>query len=88
VALSTTEAEFITASEGAKELLWLKHLLVELGGKGCEVLTLYVDNASTVKLAQKPEFHKRLKHVEVWCYFVHECYQDGRLGVEHTDGVK
>ena len=29
-ALSTTEAEIIPASEGAKELVWLKHLLSEL----------------------------------------------------------
>jgi hypothetical protein len=37
VAMSTTEAEFIAASEGAIELLWLKRLLGELGGKGIEV---------------------------------------------------
>ena len=86
--LSTTEAEFIAASEEAKELLWLKRLLDELGGKGIEVPTLYVDNVSAVKLAKNPEFHKRSKHVEVRYFFVRECYQDGRIGVEHTDGLK
>jgi len=50
----STEAEFIAASEVAKELLWLKILLGELGGKGSEVPTLYVDNASAVKLAKNP----------------------------------
>jgi len=64
VALST-KAEFMAASEGAKELLWLKRLLGELGGRGSEVPTLHVDNASAVKLAKNPEFHKRSKHVEV-----------------------
>jgi hypothetical protein len=29
--ISTTEAKFITASDGAKKLLWLKYLLGELG---------------------------------------------------------
>jgi hypothetical protein len=47
----STEAEFIAASEVAKELLWLTG---ELGGKGSEVPTLYVDNASAVKLAKNP----------------------------------
>ena len=55
----------MAASEGAKELLWLKRLLGELGGRGSEVPTLHVDNASAVKLAKNPEFHKRSKHVEV-----------------------
>ncbi|XP_045461870.1 secreted RxLR effector protein 161-like [Harmonia axyridis] len=31
VALSTTEAEFVASSEGAKELIWLKRLLSEIG---------------------------------------------------------
>jgi len=48
MALSTTEAEFIAASERATELLWLKGMLRELGGKGSEVPTLYRSIATTV----------------------------------------
>jgi hypothetical protein len=47
-----------------------------------------MDNASAVKPAKNPEFHKQSKHVEVQYYFVCECYQDGRIGVKHIDGVK
>jgi hypothetical protein len=50
----STKAEFIAASERAKELLWLKCLLGELGGKGSEVPMLHVDNANAVKLAKNP----------------------------------
>jgi hypothetical protein len=78
----------IAASEGAKQLLWLKRLLGELSGKVSEVPVLYVDNASAVKLAKNPEFHKQSKHTEVWYYFVHECYQDSHIEVEHIEGVK
>jgi len=88
VALKTTEAELIAASEGAKELLWLKRLLGELGENCSELPTLYVDNASAVKLAKNANFHKQSKHIEVRYYFVRECYQDGRIGVEHIDIVK
>jgi hypothetical protein len=86
VAFSTTEAEFIAASEGAKELLWLKRVLEELSVKGGGFHTLYVDNASALKVVSNPEFHKQSKHIEVWHYFVSKCYQDGRLKVEHIDG--
>jgi len=41
-----------------------------------------------VKLAKNPEFHKQWKHIEVWYYFVPECYQDGHKGVGHMYGVK
>jgi hypothetical protein len=87
VALSVIEVEFTAASEGAKELLWLKHLLGELGGKGSEVPTLFVDNARAVKMAKNAAFNKRSKHVKAQHYFVPECYQNGRTGVEHIDGV-
>jgi hypothetical protein len=64
-------AEFIAASEGAKGLLWLKHLLGELGGNSSVVPMLHVDNANTVKLMKNPVSHKKSKHVKVCYYFVH-----------------
>jgi len=56
--LSKTEREIIASLDGAKELLWLKRLLVELCEKYSELPTLYVDNASAVKLAKNAKFHK------------------------------
>lgn len=54
----------------------------------CSEVPLYVDNASAVKLTKDPGFQKRSKHTEMRYYFVHECYHDGRIWVEHTDGLK
>jgi hypothetical protein len=56
--------------------------------KCSEVPTLYVDNASAVKLMKDPEFHTRSKHIEVRYCFINECYQGGRRGVKHIDGLK
>lgn len=85
VALSTTEAEFIAASEAAKEIVWLSRLFSEIS-----VLTsipvLKIDNMSAVKLVKNPAFHKRSKHIEVRYYFVREKYDEGQLVVEHVPG--
>jgi hypothetical protein len=63
-ALSTTEAESIAASEGAKELVWLKRLLSELLSDFARRRpVLYIDNASAFKLIKNPEYHKMSKHI-------------------------
>jgi len=55
-ALSTTEGETISASEGAKELVWLKRLLSEqLSDFARKTPVLYIDNASAIKLTKNPE---------------------------------
>jgi hypothetical protein len=79
VALSTTEAEFVAASEGAKELVWLTRLLFEISEKKHGVPSLFVDNASAIKLVKNQEFHKRSKHIEVKYYFVRELFQKGDI---------
>lgn len=86
--MSTTEAEIVAASEGAKELIWLKRLLNELNEKDNDPPVLYVDSASAVKLSKNPEYHKRSKHIEVRHFFVHEKYLSGEVNVKHIEGEK
>ena len=64
VALSTTEAEFVAASETAKEAVWLRRFF---SGIGAEVgpLPLLCDNQSAIWLVKNPEFHQRTKHIDV-----------------------
>jgi hypothetical protein len=83
IALSTTEAEFMAASEASKEVIWLTRLLTEIG-EMTSVPTLFVDNMSAVKLVKNPVFHKRSKHIEVRYFFIREKVNDGELTVEHV----
>lgn len=46
---STCEAEFIAASLGTKELLWLRNLLTELGAD-LDLSDVLIDNQGTIKL--------------------------------------
>ncbi|KFD60198.1 hypothetical protein M514_09835 [Trichuris suis] len=82
-ALSTCEAEYIAASEGAKEVIWLTGLLKELGIK-LKTPMLKIDNAGAEKLVRNPEFHKRTKHIAVKYHFVREKFLNGDFDIEHV----
>jgi len=85
VALSTTEAEFVAASEAAKEIIWLSRLFGEITHL-INTPVLKVDNMSAVRLMKSPVFHKRSKHIEVRHYFVREKFNEGKLDVKHIAG--
>ena len=62
---STTEAEYIAASEAAKEGCWIKKFVEELGVVSTIVdpIELYCDNNEAIAQAKEPRSHQRSKHV-------------------------
>ena len=58
VALSTTEAEYITAISAGKEIRWMRNLLYEMGFTAPGPSMLRVDNQSAISVAKHPEHHK------------------------------
>mgnify|MGYP005986633571 FL=1 len=64
VVLSTTEAEYVAASEATKDAIWANRLLSVLI-ETSEIPTLFVDNASAVKLRKNPDiFTKPLSRLK------------------------
>ena len=80
VAISTTEAEIVAASEAARESVWLSYLLREISAVD-SVPRLHVDNSAAVKLAQNPEYHRRTKHIRLRHFFVREKVCDGEIDI-------
>jgi hypothetical protein len=71
VALSSTEAEFISSTMAAREILWMKGILEELGYvQGC--VQMYTDNQGSLKLMKNPVGHTRMKQIEI----VASCMRD------------
>ncbi|KAK8684129.1 hypothetical protein V6N13_040161 [Hibiscus sabdariffa] len=64
IADSTTEAEYIEAREAAKEAVWIKKFISELGvvPSISDVVELYCDNNGAIVQAKEPRSHKRSKH--------------------------
>ena len=86
VALSTTEAEYIAATEACKETLWLKKFLQELGMKQ-ERYELYCDSQSAIHLCKNSTFHSRSKHIDVQYHWIRDVLDSKELVIEkiHTD---
>ena len=82
VAVSTTEAEYIAASESVKDIIWMKRLLN--GITGCVITsTLYVDNQSAIKIIKNPEHHKRTKHIDISYHFIREKFMEGIFNLDY-----
>lgn len=83
VLLSTLESEYIAASEGTKEAVWLNRLFSEIAPLKT-VPVLLVDNAGAIKLAKNPSFYKRSKHIDIRYHFVRERIQEGQIMLEYV----
>ncbi|KAL0402176.1 UNVERIFIED_CONTAM: Retrovirus-related Pol polyprotein from transposon TNT 1-94 [Sesamum latifolium] len=62
---STTEAEYIAASEAAKEAIWMKNYIQELGvvPSIAEPVVIFCDNNRAIAQAKEPRSHHRSKHI-------------------------
>ena len=94
-ALSSCEAEYMSASFAAKEAIWLKRLYKDLGltdvslvtkgdlsekeHQGSKPLTVFEDNIGCIHLSKNPVSHKSSKHIEIRYHFVRERVRDGSL---------
>jgi Reverse transcriptase (RNA-dependent DNA polymerase) len=85
ISTSTTEAEYVGFCNAAKEAVWLRNLLQQIGrGAYAEHTTrLYGDNQSALKLVANPEFHARSKHIDVQYHCVRELVEDGIVSVDY-----
>ena len=72
VARSSAESEYRAMAHTTCELVWVKHLLEELGFAPVTSMGLLCDNQAAVHIASNPVFHERTKHIEVDCHFVRE----------------
>jgi hypothetical protein len=89
VADSTCEAEYIAASEAAKEGVWMKQFMTDLGvvPSALNPVDLFCDNTGDTALAKEPRFHKRTRHIKrsinsIW-YYIEE--KDINICKVHTD---
>ncbi|KAI5330093.1 hypothetical protein L3X38_029490 [Prunus dulcis] len=58
VALSTVEAEYVSAAEATTQAIWLRFVLDDFGEMQSEATLLFCDNMSAISMAKNPVFHQ------------------------------
>lgn len=69
VTLSTTEVKYMALTEAAKEGIWLKCLIGDLGLHHDQAI-VYCDSLSAICLAKDQVHHERSKHIDVRYHFL------------------
>ncbi|KAK2975035.1 hypothetical protein RJ640_023932 [Escallonia rubra] len=84
VALSTTEAEYMTVGSCCAQILWMKQTLLDFGLKYDHIPILY-DNTSAIDSTKNPIQHSRTKHIEIKHHFIHDHVQKGDIVLDFVD---
>ena len=85
LALSMTEAEYLTGTEANKEAIWIQQFLLAIGAKKDELYpaALYGDNQGANALAKNPEYHSRTKHIHGRQRFITEMVEQKIITVSY-----
>jgi hypothetical protein len=76
VSLSSSEAEYYTPSEAAKEIKCITHILLTMGIPVHLPIIVRVDNVSTISMWENVSASSRTKHVDIRYSFVREFVVD------------
>ena len=87
MALSSTEAEYIAATEACKEAMWLQSILKEIDRKFYNA-TIFMDSQSALYLCKDPVYHERSKHIDVRYHFIRDMVEEDVISVMKIAGEK
>ena len=86
VALSSTESEYISDCEAAKDAAWIQQLLWELSVKVIPVLM--TDSEEATHLAKTNAFLRRTRHIEHRYHYLRQEVKAGNLKIQWVKGTE
>ncbi|KAK1415024.1 hypothetical protein QVD17_30793 [Tagetes erecta] len=86
VSVSTAEAEYIAASAGCSQVLWLQNQLLDYGFNFLKT-PIYIDNTAAMFITANPVQHSKTKHIEIRYHFLRDNSEKGLIILikVHTD---
>src|SRR5712671_2127068 len=87
VALSSTEAEYMSLSDTSHQLVCVRNLFSKLGIELAPVL-LYGDNQGTIFIASNPVQEKRSKHIDLCYHYIRDVVQSDKVELFFVKGTQ
>jgi hypothetical protein len=84
VALSTTEAEYMTSTYASKEAIWLQRLCSEIGFKQ-QAMRIDCNSQTAIFLAKNLAYHSKTKHIDVQYPLVRDMVESKKALLEKVD---
>ena len=72
ISLSTTEAEYIAATECCTQVEWMKQTLQDIKVAFEEYNIIYCDNTSATSLSKNPVQHSKEKHIPIKYHYLRD----------------
>ena len=83
IGLSTVEAEYVALSGAAQEAVWLKQLNQDLTGIDVDdPVVIYEDKQSAIAIGKNPQFHGRVKHINIKYHFIREQVNNNNIELQ------
>nr|GEV38878.1 copia protein [Tanacetum cinerariifolium] len=81
LAISTTEAEYVSAEKACQQALWMEQALVEYGVR-LDYILIMCDNKGAIDLNKNPMQHSRTKHIKIRHHFLRDNVQKVNISIE------
>jgi len=88
VTLSSSEAEFVAASQAGQEVVYLRALLRGFGYSQKGATEIWEDNASCIMMSENPTNRDRSRHVDVKVHFLRDLVRDGHIKLVKCAGTQ
>ena len=86
ITLSSTEAEYVALCTAAKEALWLKRMLSQIGFRQQQPVKIYIDNRAAIAIAENDKVTMRTRHIDLRFHWVREQIKNGEIVLLHVPG--
>lgn len=81
VALSTSEAEYMAASDAARHLNWVREFLFDIFHQQTSPTPFHIDSTSALSVITEQAIKKRSKHIDRRFHHIREQHQAGKIEV-------